>query len=169
MKNKRKNQEITNRFDYNSIEDDPLKIKEIIEDENVHHIFKIPEVRAKIIEIFGEPKNSQDFILISKEVEWVWKNLPKYRLPMNKHKLIHIEQCKRPRELKYAIINNDKKVEKIKNNGEKLAESKEKILELLEENKFLKERIKTLEKLNYGGFQPSEVTKAGKNTAPPAN
>ena len=57
---------------------------------NLHHIFDYNEVREKIIGIFGKPETDLEHQFIQHETMWAWKKLPCYKLPIKKHKLIHI-------------------------------------------------------------------------------
>lgn len=132
-----------------------INMKNYVEDllysnENVHHIFTIPEVRDKIIKIFGEPEKDEDYLLISHEVRWAWSNMPRYKLPVNKHHILHKNGYFgiKPRELKYAILDAERKSNKNKILNEKLIASRERIEELLSTIKFLRNRIKELENKN---------------------
>ncbi len=78
-----------------------MKIKEA---QNMHHIFTYYEVREKIIEIFGEPHTDVEHKLIQQETDWAWKKMPKYKLPVNKHNLIHIEQLEKNRRRGFKSV-----------------------------------------------------------------
>ena len=61
-------------------------------EKNVHHIFTYNEIREKIVEIFGEPETDTEHRFIQQETIWAHKKMPCYKLPIKKHRLIHIEQ-----------------------------------------------------------------------------
>lgn len=58
-------------------------------DTSLHHLFTRPEIRAKLVEIFGEPKTMQEQVQLDAEVEKCHGKIPKYRINHNLHKRIH--------------------------------------------------------------------------------
>jgi len=118
-----------------------------MEEENRHHIFSIPEIREKMIQIFGEPRTEEDFLLIERETNWAWCSMPRYRLPVIKHRLIHESKEKKPRILSYAVKDYHEKFERTRRIGKELKKLKDDNIEKTDEIIFLKNKIKEL-KLN---------------------
>lgn len=54
-----------------------------------HHLFTYQEIRAKIVQIFGEPRTDEEHIRIQEETSKAWKQMPKYLIPHELHKRIH--------------------------------------------------------------------------------
>ncbi len=69
-----------------------IRIRGQIPDEPTHsrhHLFSKPEIRAKLIEVFGEPKTPEEHRFIDEETMRVWKKMPKYLIDHQHHKRIH--------------------------------------------------------------------------------
>lgn len=75
-------------------------------EENIHHIFTYEEVRKKMVEIFGKPETDLEHKFIQQETFWAWKRMPCYKIPIEKHNLIHIEEAKRKRIRRYKLVLN---------------------------------------------------------------
>lgn len=111
-------------------------------DENAHHIFKIPEVRKKIIEIFGEPTNEFQRRMIENETMWAFNNLPKYVINKGKHGIIHENQKKDVHYMKYKIKSSDEKFMKNKTLAAKNKNLNERNIQLTNENRSIKQETK---------------------------
>lgn len=57
--------------------------------ESKHHLFSYYEIRAKLIEIFGEPKSDEDYRKLSEEAKKCKKMMPIYKIDHQLHKSIH--------------------------------------------------------------------------------
>lgn len=74
-------------------------------EKNIHHIFDYNEVRAKIVGIFGEPETDKEHKFIQQETFWAWKKLPCYKMPINKHRAIHIAQGENKKRIRsYKLV-----------------------------------------------------------------
>lgn len=57
-----------------------------------HHLFSCPEIRAKLVEIFGEPKSDEDHRRLHAEVGKCWRAMPQYLIDHELHKKIHSKE-----------------------------------------------------------------------------
>lgn len=61
-------------------------------DNNKHHLFSRREIRAKLIEILGDPKSDADLNYLKNEINWAHKLIPRYKISKESHRLIHIKE-----------------------------------------------------------------------------
>ena len=61
-----------------------------MENKNKHHLFTKYEVRKALIRIFGKPKTDEDHNKLHEEIKWAWVRLPKFKMDMERHRMIHL-------------------------------------------------------------------------------
>jgi len=59
--------------------------------EDVHHLFSLPEIKERIIEVFGEPKTDADHKLMHERIWQVHISLPKFKIDKELHVNFHKE------------------------------------------------------------------------------
>lgn len=54
-----------------------------------HHLFTRPEIRAKLVQIYGEPSTLEDSEWLAREVDRVHRHIPIYPIDQQLHRDIH--------------------------------------------------------------------------------
>lgn len=55
-----------------------------------HHLFSYPEIRAKLVELHGNPVTDEDHKWLHREVRRIHSKMPIYRLDAEFHRAIHL-------------------------------------------------------------------------------
>lgn len=57
-----------------------------------HHLFTYHEVRARLVEVFGQPVSDEDHRFLHKEIRKFRNKMPLYGLSYDRHKEIHSQE-----------------------------------------------------------------------------
>lgn len=57
-----------------------------------HHLFTMPEIRAKLVQIFGEPKTDEEHRRLHHEMRKCHSQMPVYTIDHKLHERIHRDE-----------------------------------------------------------------------------
>lgn len=64
-------------------------IIEVVDGDSKHHLFDYYEVRDKLVELFGNPKNDEEHKILHDRIKQCMNNIPVFVIDEKKHKEVH--------------------------------------------------------------------------------